>query len=192
MSSCYRTSNNKFASAPARMADGRHFTDYRPSCMLNTRIQVDNKVPNSYEFRMFLTRNADDLMELNRKQTFLANGAFECKPPYNVGTMLPESAKIKCNAQTCKVSHNYDNGLGLGRDYGEGADCLASFNAPQMKLEPNQCRPPAHMDYHKSQPQYDAPVVSENQYMSSEDRISAEAEEEDYVPSDFSNNLSAY
>ena len=26
--SCYRTTNNKFFTAPPRMADGRHFTDY--------------------------------------------------------------------------------------------------------------------------------------------------------------------
>jgi hypothetical protein len=191
MSSCYRTSNNKFASAPARMADGRHFTDYRPSCHLNAKIQIENQVPNSYEFRMFLTRNAEDLMELNRKQSYLANGAFECKPPYNVGTMLPESHKVKCNAQTCEVSHNYENGLGLGRDYGEGADCLASFNAPAMKLDENQCRPPSFMDYHKSDRRYDEPVVSDDLYMDANNRISAEAEEE-YGPSDFTNNLSLY
>ena len=61
MSSCFRTSNNFYASAPPRMADGRHFTDYRPNCHLNNRIQTENQVSNSYEYRMFLTRNASDL-----------------------------------------------------------------------------------------------------------------------------------
>ena len=58
MSNCYKTSNNKYANAPPRMDDGRHFTDYRPNCFLNNRLQVDNNVPNSYEMRLFLTRNA--------------------------------------------------------------------------------------------------------------------------------------
>ena len=48
------------------MSDGRHFTDYRPNCFLNARIQTENGIPNSYDMRLFLTRNADKLIELNR------------------------------------------------------------------------------------------------------------------------------
>ena len=29
---CYKTSNNKYSDCPPRMADGRHFTDFRPNC----------------------------------------------------------------------------------------------------------------------------------------------------------------
>lgn len=157
MSSCFRTSNNFYASAPPRMADGRHFTDYRPNCHLNNRIQTENQVSNSYEYRMFLTRNADDLMELNRKESYLLNGSYECKPPYEAGTMLPESDKVVCNRSTCNVVHNFDDGLGRGRDYGE-ATCLASFQAPQMKLDGNQCRPESHLDGHQTK-QFVSPQV---------------------------------
>ena len=44
---------------PPRMSDGRHFTDFRPNCTINNMLRVQNKVANSYEYRMFLTRNAD-------------------------------------------------------------------------------------------------------------------------------------
>lgn len=148
MSSCYRTSNNKFASAPARMADGRHFTDYRSSCLTNTRIQADNKVVNNYEFRMFLIRNAEQLMEQNRKESFLQNGSYECKAPYDINTMVPESDKVRCNAQTCDVVHNYDKGIGRGRDYGEQVECLASMSSPPMKLQASQCKPADHLADH--------------------------------------------
>lgn len=147
MNSCYRTSNNKYQSAPPRMSDGRHFTDYRANCHMNQRIQTDKKIPNSYEYRMYLQRNAEELMELNKQQTYLLNGSFECKEPYHIGTMLPESHKQVCNAQSCTVKHNYENGLGLGRDYGE-SDLLTPMKAPYMKLEKNNCMPESHMDKH--------------------------------------------
>ena len=147
MSSCYRTNDNKYSNAPPRMADGRHFTDYRPNCFLNNRIQVENKIPNSYDMRLFLTRNAEKLMDLNKKHSYVLNGNFECKQPYNQGTMYPEESKVRCNSHTCNVTHNYDNGVGLGRSYADGElpECLRSFNSPAMKLNNNQCAPPSHV-----------------------------------------------
>ena len=47
MSSCYKTSNNKFFNAPPRMSDGRHFTDYRPDYELNMKIGEDNELNDS-------------------------------------------------------------------------------------------------------------------------------------------------
>jgi hypothetical protein len=125
------------------MADGRHFTDYRPNCFLNNRIQVENQVPNSYDMRLFLTRNAKKLMDLNKKHSYVLNGNFECKKPYNQGTMYPEESKVRCNSHTCNVTHNYDNGVGMGRSYADGElpECLRSFNSPPMKLNNNQCAP---------------------------------------------------
>ena len=41
---CYRTSNNKFFNAPPRMADGRHFTDYRPSCDANSSVRNNQNI----------------------------------------------------------------------------------------------------------------------------------------------------
>ena len=61
---CYKTSNNKHFGCPPRMADGRHFTDYRPSCHINNIIRSGNNVMNSFEYRLFLTRNAEELMIL--------------------------------------------------------------------------------------------------------------------------------
>ena len=62
---CYRTSNNKFFNAPPMMADGRNFTDYRPQCDVNNGLINENKLPNSHEYRMFLTQNAEKLMAVN-------------------------------------------------------------------------------------------------------------------------------
>ena len=57
MSTCYKTSDNKHDGCPPRMADGRHFTDYRPSCTTNMSIGSDNGVSGSNQYRHFLQNN---------------------------------------------------------------------------------------------------------------------------------------
>ena len=88
--SCYRTSNNKHFASPPRMADGRHFTDYRANYNLNNQIKTDNGVANSFEFKAFLCDNGNNIRELNKKHAFNKNGVKEFVPPYETGTMLPE------------------------------------------------------------------------------------------------------
>ena len=44
------------------MSDGRHFTDYRSSCVANAMIHVNNELTNSYEYRNFLTQNAEEII----------------------------------------------------------------------------------------------------------------------------------
>ena len=142
MSSCYRTANNKFFKAPPRMADGRHFTDYRQNYALNNNVSTDNGVETSYEFRMFLTRNANKIIELNKKHSFLKNGVTDCKQPYEIGTMLPEKTKVRCDLAKCEVVDNYDNGIGQGRIYNTKPNaCLAPFTSAPYELDNNQCLP---------------------------------------------------
>ena len=54
MASCYKTGNNKYFNAPPLMADGRHFTDYRPQCTLNNQIRAQNNGLSSFDYRMYL------------------------------------------------------------------------------------------------------------------------------------------
>ena len=139
---CYRTSNNKFFTAPPRMADGRHFTDYRPNEFLNNMIIKDNNVEDSYNYRQFLIQNGDKIMELNWKHAYLKNGSFNCKKPYPQGTMLPEQDKVKCDLNRCNIVSNNKNGLGRGRVYTEEEnELLDSLNEPEMGLEGNKCTP---------------------------------------------------
>ena len=139
---CYRTSNNKFFQAPPRMSDARHFTDYRPDCHVNNMLRSDNEIFSSYNYRLFLTRNADKLMDSNRHHAFLKNGVTECKQPYNVGTMLPEESKVVCNKQNCKVVQNDPQGLGQGRVYADlNNPVLQTYNQPENSLNKNYCSP---------------------------------------------------
>jgi hypothetical protein len=125
MSNCFRTSDNKYNDAPPRMADGRHFTDYRPSCDLNNDVRRDNQIVDSFESRLFLQRNANQLMNINRNKACDKNCSSVCADDVNddvqnegfTSTMLPELNKQICNDTYCKVIQNNPNGLGLGRHY---------------------------------------------------------------------------
>ena len=98
---CYKTSNNKFFGCPARMADGRNFTDYRPDCYVNNLIRQNNSTYNSFQYRMFLTHNAEKLMNLNRTYACEKNCCGPCQSPYDVGTMMPSNSAVDCNANKC-------------------------------------------------------------------------------------------
>ena len=142
MTNCYKTSNNKYFQAPPRMADGRHFTDYRPNFETNNNIETDNDVPTSHDYRMFLETNAEKIMELNKKHTYIKNGVFGCIKPNQIGTMLPEKTKVKCNLNKCEVVHNYDNGIGQGRMYNTKPNaCLEPLKSAPLELQKNQCMP---------------------------------------------------
>ena len=146
--SCYRTANNKHLNAPARMSDGRTFTDYRDSFVVNNLVIKDNNVSNSYSYRMFLQQNANKIMERNWEQSFLKNGVFDCTSPHEQGTMLPEQIVQSCDAHRCDFRENYADGVGLGRVSARPEKnnlCVSPLNGPESVLVDNECRPPADL-----------------------------------------------
>ncbi len=84
---CYNTSNNKYFGCPPRMADGRNFTDYRPECYINNLIRQNNSISNSFQYRMFLTHNADKLMKINRDYTSTKNCCGPCHPQTDISKL---------------------------------------------------------------------------------------------------------
>ena len=83
MTKCYKTSDNYYYNCAPKMQDGRSFTDYRANCTLDNMVSSSNNIQSSYEYRLFLTRNAEKLMEQNRKVAYEKNGVSKCKKPYN-------------------------------------------------------------------------------------------------------------
>jgi hypothetical protein len=140
MSKCYKTSNNQYFNSPALMSDGRHFTDYRPNCLLNNNLKIENSLKNSYDYKLFLTQNSEKIIEINRKKSELINGSYECKQPYYQGTMLPEKELESCNLSSCNVRSNFDTGIGLGRDYKGKYQCLNGLKENPLTLEENVCK----------------------------------------------------
>ena len=105
---CYKTSNNKYFRCPARMDDGRHFTDYRPNCYVNSLIRYTNKVMGSYNYRQFLIHNATKLMDVNNIYNEKKNGCPECN-----AVEIPTETKCVVNKSYSVCYPDNCNGLGL-------------------------------------------------------------------------------
>lgn len=114
--------NKYLKSPPMRMNDGRAFTDYRPNCDVNNQYRVNNSIPNSYQYRLFMTNNAEKIMENDRMNTCKNLTISEVHP----GVQLDELTKVTCNANSCEEKVFNRNGLGQGRNYG------ATYELPNM------------------------------------------------------------
>lgn len=118
--SCGATvSDNKHATCPARMSDGRLFTNYHSRCAIQASV-FPNTVPgrpsdmNSYDTRQFMIHNAGSIMQSQRD---VASCAARCAP-CGKDTMLPELEIDSCDLLKCVRNSGTVDGLGLGRKYG--------------------------------------------------------------------------
>ena len=75
---CDLTSNNKYFDCPARMDDGRIFTDYRPSSDVENMIVMSNKIQSSYDYRQFLIHNGNNIVTINNQYTKNKVGCNSC------------------------------------------------------------------------------------------------------------------
>jgi hypothetical protein len=121
MASC-NTINGKVC--PSRMQDGRVFTDYRPRCMINAELMVQmqdqNMMPSSYDTRMYLQKNAENIMQVAQNNAF-NNMDCHCTAAGNqmkgIDTMAPERYVVKCNSVACTRQEVNAGGIGDGRQY---------------------------------------------------------------------------
>jgi hypothetical protein len=151
MSMCSKTSDNKHFDCPPRMDDGRHFTDYRPSCHVNDLLKNDNAISNSFQYRQFMTHNAETIMDKHRQIACAKNCCTPCASSplgvegFNNGTMLPEKYMTECSGSTCKTVLNDPNGVGHGRKYFTNnvlSDCNDMPKAWPVSQGTNKCAAP--------------------------------------------------
>jgi len=105
---CNKTSNNKYFDCPARMDDGRIFTDYRPSSSVDDMIRYSNNVMSSYEYRQFLINNATNIMDVNMNYTVDKVGCNSCDAP-----IMPFHTECNINDHYSKCDTIDSNGIGI-------------------------------------------------------------------------------
>ena len=103
-----KTSDNVNLDFPARMADGRIFTDYRPNCLMNNLLS-NNK--DSFEYRYFLTNSGNSLERQRLEQIEKEVKCTSC----TYDTVLPVKNVMNCNQGICSIGLNDPNGLGIER-----------------------------------------------------------------------------
>jgi hypothetical protein len=105
---CNKTSNNKYFNSPARMDDGRAFTDYRASTSVDDMIRYSNNVMGSYEYRQFLIHNATNIMNVNSKYIDNKVGMSNCDAP-----VIPFNTDVIVNDKYAKFVVADPKGVGI-------------------------------------------------------------------------------
>lgn len=116
--SCTRETNNAHFNCPIK-GDYRLFTDWRPRCATQYHDMITQHLPSSLEYRMYLTHNANELIQNNAQNAYMKARCGPCvdDPSWNNGTMLKEFDTQTCNARTCSFRVSDPWGLGRERKY---------------------------------------------------------------------------
>jgi hypothetical protein len=97
--SCLKVSNNKYFNCPARMDDGRQFTDYRPRDEVNADLMNLANARTNFQYRNYLESNAVNIIKANFESAYLKNSCNECNavpvPPLNI-------CKVDIYNQSCQ------------------------------------------------------------------------------------------
>jgi hypothetical protein len=65
---CYNASNNYDFNSPAKMADGRLWSQWQPSAVINERIQRKEGIQSNWGYRQYLQRNGLQIMNYNNQE----------------------------------------------------------------------------------------------------------------------------
>ena len=103
-----KTSDNVNLDFPARMMDGRIFTDYRANCITNKELSNSK---NSFDYRYYLMNNASTIEQHIVSKLEESTKCNDC----NAQTLLPVQTVQNCNAGVCNISMNDPSGIGLDR-----------------------------------------------------------------------------
>lgn len=77
---CYNASNNYDFNSPAKMSDGRLWSQWQPDAVVNERIQRKEGIRSNWQYRQFLQNNGQQIMNYNSQEACYAIGL---DPHYN-------------------------------------------------------------------------------------------------------------
>ena len=66
---CYNASNNYNFNYPPLMSDGRNWSAWQPSAVINNRIRKQEGIKSSWDYRQFLTNNGLEIMKYNTMES---------------------------------------------------------------------------------------------------------------------------
>lgn len=135
-----RATDNYYRNCPAIMSDGRAFTDYRPRGVQ----ALQDIVPlhkSSYEFRQHLEKHGDGIVDNMRTSAYSMNN---CGPCSSFKPAVGELAKEVCSPNACEFVQGAEDGIGLGREFGETMASKDAYNAflAKKKAETEELQKP--------------------------------------------------
>jgi hypothetical protein len=88
--------NNVYSHLPARMDDGRVFSNWDPTAVINDKIRVRENIRTNSEYRAYLQKNAVHLMKVNE------NLAYQ-----TIGTTVPYSHPMPKETKDNDLEESY-------------------------------------------------------------------------------------
>ena len=105
-----KISDNFILNFPARMSDGRQFTDYKSNGFLNLHEQ---EVKTTLEYRLHLQNNAETIMDNNYNIVESVNNCSDC-PGYQI---VDTKSLLTCSKESCVQKLQNESGLGFDIKY---------------------------------------------------------------------------
>ena len=76
-------SHNVYYDFPPIMSDGRNFANWISGATLNNNLKDAQDIKTNFEYRQYLTKNADTLIKMN--QEYACDQCCNCPPTYSSG-----------------------------------------------------------------------------------------------------------
>lgn len=128
-------SNNKYPIFPPLMADGRSvISSWDTESVLNSQIRKNNDIHTNWDYRQYLTKNANKLMEYNFNETandtghiFLPESKNNSNSPLLYGSIYEKSASTDMNNSDLKNIY-------LTREQLYSRKCAPSIRESDLKI----------------------------------------------------------
>jgi hypothetical protein len=129
---CYSASNNIDFNSPAKMADGRLWSQWNPDAAVNQRIQAKEGIQSNWQYRQFLQRNGNQIMNYNTQEACYTLGL---DPHTNTGTTPSDNVPytFKGTFDTSKPGFGYCNS-DLKNPYLSSEQLNSRLIAPSINL----------------------------------------------------------
>ena len=127
---CYSGSNNIHFNTPPLMSDGRHYSNYDPSCKANNELRDSLGIKNNYQYRQWLISNGQAVMRQNRK-----SACNECSQCVQEAAQAPPQQKyLFKNCADNSTPYGYE-GSDLKNLYFTRQSLQSKLKAPIMTQE---------------------------------------------------------
>jgi hypothetical protein len=130
---CYSGSNNIHFDYPPLMNDGRAYAGFLQDSVVNEKILQQNNIETNFQYRQFLTQNADTLIRSNQLEACTQCGnaqVWQPKPPSQCHPFLYQSP------HDGRMPYGYENS-DLKNIYLSRAQLESRMVAPMIVMDPN-------------------------------------------------------
>lgn len=103
---CYSGSNNIHFKEPALMSDSRLYTHYGSTCKENNSLKKDLGLNSNYDYRQYLIKNGNRLMEKNQNSHINKLGY---QSPYNISNFNVDKKHIYKNVSDKSQPYGYES-----------------------------------------------------------------------------------